>query len=73
MTPAADLVRGEAEMRLPFRPELATMGDIVHGGAISSDRHGRRREELAGDTIVDEDGRTVAKGLVTYRTFTDGG
>ena len=25
-----------AVLRLPFRPELATMGDLVHGGAIAS-------------------------------------
>ena len=25
-----------ARLRLPFRPELATMGDVVHGGAIAS-------------------------------------
>ena len=30
------LGEGEAELRLPFRDELATMGDVVHGGAISS-------------------------------------
>jgi uncharacterized protein (TIGR00369 family) len=27
---------GRAELRMPFRPELATMGDTVHGGAIAS-------------------------------------
>ena len=26
----------EAVLVLPFRPELATMGDVVHGGAIST-------------------------------------
>ena len=25
-----------ARLRLPFRPELATMGDVVHGGAIAA-------------------------------------
>jgi uncharacterized protein (TIGR00369 family) len=25
-----------AELRLPYRPELATMGDVVHGGAIAA-------------------------------------
>ena len=25
-----------AVLRMPFRPELATMGDVVHGGAIAS-------------------------------------
>jgi uncharacterized protein (TIGR00369 family) len=25
-----------AELLLPYRPELATMGDIVHGGAIAT-------------------------------------
>ncbi len=25
-----------AQLRLPFRPELATLGDVVHGGAIAS-------------------------------------
>jgi uncharacterized protein (TIGR00369 family) len=27
---------GRAELALPFRPELATMDDVVHGGAIAS-------------------------------------
>jgi uncharacterized protein (TIGR00369 family) len=27
---------GRAELRLPYRAELATMDDIVHGGAIAS-------------------------------------
>lgn len=27
---------GEAELVLPYRPELATMGDVVHGGAIAT-------------------------------------
>jgi uncharacterized protein (TIGR00369 family) len=27
---------GRAELRLPYRPELATIDDIVHGGAIAS-------------------------------------
>jgi uncharacterized protein (TIGR00369 family) len=27
---------GRAELRMPFRPELATMDDVVHGGAIAS-------------------------------------
>ena len=27
---------GEAELTLPYRPELATMGDVVHGGAIAT-------------------------------------
>jgi uncharacterized protein (TIGR00369 family) len=106
---------GEAELRLPFRPELATMGDVVHGGAISSliDTAAAAAavsaadgDELGGGTTVDlsvsllgaargsdltarakvirsgrsisfadvdvdgGDGRPVAKGLVTYRTFT---
>lgn len=108
---------GEAELRLPFRPELATVGDVVHGGAISSivdtaaaaaavsaADHG----ELKGGTTVDlsvslvgaargsdltararvirsgraisfcevdvteAEAEAVAKGLVTYRTFTSG-
>lgn len=25
-----------AELRMPYRPELATMDDVVHGGAIAS-------------------------------------
>jgi uncharacterized protein (TIGR00369 family) len=108
---------GEAELRLPFRPELATMGDVVHGGAICSviDTAAAAAavsaadgEELTGGTTVDlsvsligaargtdltararvirsgraisfcevdvadGDGEPVAKGLVTYRTFTSG-
>lgn len=30
------LEQDEVEMTLPFRPELATIGDVVHGGAIST-------------------------------------
>jgi uncharacterized protein (TIGR00369 family) len=108
---------GEAELRLPFRPELATMGDVVHGGVISSivdtapaaaavsavdggeltggttvdlsvslvgaargsDLTARARVIRSGRAIsfcevdvVDADAKPVAKGLVTYRTFTAG-
>ena len=111
------LGEGEAELRLPFCDELATMGDVVHGGAISSlvDTAAAAAavsaadgDELAGGTTVDlsvslvgaargadttakarvirsgraisfievdvtgDDGKLVAKGLVTYRTFTAG-
>ena len=31
-----ELAPDRAVLRLPFRPELATMGDIVHGGAIAA-------------------------------------
>ena len=112
------LGEGEAELRLPFRDELATMGDVVHGGAISSlvDTAAAAAavaaadgDELGGGTTVDlsvslvgaargidttakaqvirsgraisfievdvtgDDGKLVAKGLVTYRTFTRDG
>jgi uncharacterized protein (TIGR00369 family) len=30
------LEQDEVEMVLPFRPELATIGEVVHGGAIST-------------------------------------
>jgi len=30
------LEHDRAELRMPFRPELATAGDVVHGGAIAS-------------------------------------
>jgi uncharacterized protein (TIGR00369 family) len=30
------LCEGEAELSLPYDDKLATMGDVVHGGAISS-------------------------------------
>jgi uncharacterized protein (TIGR00369 family) len=108
---------GEAELRLPYRHELATMGDVVHGGAISSivdtaaaaaAVSAAEGEELTGGTTVDlsvslvgaargsdlaararvirsgraisfcevdvadAEGKPVAKGLVTYRTFTSG-
>jgi uncharacterized protein (TIGR00369 family) len=111
----ASLGEGEAELRLPYRSELATMGDVVHGGAISSivDTAAAAAAvsaadggELAGGTtvalsvslvgaargsdlvararvirsgraisfcevdVVDGEGKPVAKGLVTYRTFT---
>jgi uncharacterized protein (TIGR00369 family) len=32
----AELRPDHAELRLPWRPELATMGDVVHGGAIAA-------------------------------------
>jgi uncharacterized protein (TIGR00369 family) len=32
----AAIENGRAELVLPFRPELATMDDIVHGGAIAT-------------------------------------
>lgn len=31
-----ELVQDRAVLRMPFRPELATMGDVVHGGAIAA-------------------------------------
>ena len=31
-----DLEPDRARLRLPYRPELATMGDVVHGGAIAA-------------------------------------
>ena len=53
---------GHAELVLPFRPELATMDDIVHGGAIASliDTAGMAAswsddsepESLAGSTVT---------------------
>jgi uncharacterized protein (TIGR00369 family) len=30
------LVEDHAELLLPYQPELATMGDVVHGGAIAT-------------------------------------
>ena len=30
------LERDRAELLLPYRPELATIGDVVHGGAIAT-------------------------------------
>jgi uncharacterized protein (TIGR00369 family) len=30
------LEQDRAELLLPYRPELATMGDVVHGGAIAT-------------------------------------
>ena len=32
----ADIGTDSAVLRLPFRPELATIGDVVHGGAIAA-------------------------------------
>jgi uncharacterized protein (TIGR00369 family) len=32
----AEIEPDRAVLRLPFRPELATMGDVVHGGAIAA-------------------------------------
>ena len=31
-----ELGSDRAVLRMPFRPELATMGDVVHGGAIAA-------------------------------------
>jgi uncharacterized protein (TIGR00369 family) len=31
-----DIEPDRARLRLPFRPELATIGDVVHGGAIAA-------------------------------------
>lgn len=31
-----ELGEDHAELRLPFSPRLATMGDVVHGGAIAA-------------------------------------
>jgi uncharacterized protein (TIGR00369 family) len=112
------LREGEAELVLPFDAKLATVGDVVHGGAISSlidaaaavaAVSGAEGDTLAGGTTVDlsisllaaargsdlrararalrrgkaisflevdvedGDGSPVAKGLVTYRVFSDGG
>jgi acyl-coenzyme A thioesterase PaaI-like protein len=30
----------DAVLELPFKPELATMGEVVHGGAIATYRFG---------------------------------
>ena len=53
---------GRAELVLPYRPELATMDDVVHGGAIASliDTAGMAAtwsddsepESLAGSTVT---------------------
>jgi uncharacterized protein (TIGR00369 family) len=32
----ADIEPDRAVLRLPYRPELATIGDVVHGGAIAA-------------------------------------
>ena len=32
----SSIADGEAELELPYRPELATVGDMVHGGAIAA-------------------------------------
>jgi uncharacterized protein (TIGR00369 family) len=31
-----ELAPDRAQLRLPYRPELATIGDVVHGGAIAA-------------------------------------
>jgi uncharacterized protein (TIGR00369 family) len=107
---------GEAELSLPYDEVLATTGDVVHGGAISSlvdaaaaaaavssaegetlaggttvdisvsllaaargsDLHARARVIRRGRSIsfvevdVEDEGREpVAKGLVTYRVFSN--
>ena len=46
------------QLRLPFRAEVTTVGEMVHGGAIAS----------AVDVAAsDADGSPVARALVTYR------
>ena len=32
----ASIGTGEAVLELPFKPELATIGEVVHGGAIGA-------------------------------------
>ena len=44
------------QLRLPFRAEVTTVGEMVHGGAIAS----------AVD-VAAADGSPVARALVTYR------
>ena len=110
------LREGEAELALPYDEKLTTMGDVVHGGAISSLTDAAAAaaavsaaegDSLAGGTTVDlsisllaaargsdlrararvirrgkaisfvevdvqnGDGSPVAKGLVTYRVFSN--
>ncbi|QTI71177.1 PaaI family thioesterase [Gordonia polyisoprenivorans] len=31
-----DISDGHAELRMPFRPDLTTVGEMVHGGALSA-------------------------------------
>ena len=63
---------------MPYRPELATVGDLVHRGAITSlvdtsamaaatvRRRGRQLCFCDVD-VADGHGRLVARGLVTYK------
>jgi uncharacterized protein (TIGR00369 family) len=112
-----ELGEGQAELTLPYDEKLTTVGDIVHGGAISSlidaaaaaaavsaatgdtftggatidlsvslltaargsDLRARARVIRGGRAITfvevdveDGDGTPVAKGLVTYRVFSNG-
>ena len=60
------------ELALPFRDEVVTIGDMVHGGAISAlvdARVIRRGSSLCfcGVKVSPTDGDLVASGLVTYK------
>ncbi len=58
----ASIGTDEAVLVLPFRPELATLGDIVHGGAIASliDTAG-----MAACWAADEEPESLAGSTVT--------
>ena len=56
------LGHGEAELALPYEDKLATMGYVVPGGAGREPRRGHHRGHR----------EAVAKGLVTYRVFSNG-
>src|ERR671921_327133 len=50
-----------ARLRLPFRPELATMGDVVHGGAIAALLDTASMAAARGVDLLAE-GRAVRRG-----------
>src|SRR5918999_439484 len=62
-----------AQLRLPFRPEHATMGDVVHGGAIAAlldtARAVRRGRSLCFCEVdaTAPDGAVIAKALAVHR------
>jgi len=60
-----DVRPGEAELRLPYAPRLATLGDVVHGGAIAALLDTASMAAAWSDDIVPEQlaGATVSMSI----------
>jgi uncharacterized protein (TIGR00369 family) len=68
------LGQDRAELLLPYRPELATMGDVVHGGAIATliDTTGTAAA-WADDSEPDDMGGATVSMTVEYVSAARGG